>query len=150
MWNQGLLSGLKGLRRLMEGAAGPELFLEEPPDEALGSESGLVIQWSVGPDVGRVDLADAVLAECTSPEDLRRIVRFCARRRLPVEVWLLSGVWCVPARIDEVARWLVELNEAAGAAKVWVDPLGMSGGYKRRLRAHLQREGCEISGRLID
>lgn len=135
-----IIGSLQGLKSGLMGAPAGRLFFEEAPKPG----SGLVIQWSIGPDAGRVDLADALLVDATSPGQLRKIVGFCARKKLPVEVWLLSGVWCLPTNVDAVARWVIDLSERAGPASVWVDPFAMPKGYRRKLGAHLRRAGAPL------
>lgn len=138
------------LKSFMKGAGGlvwsgkpapcGELYFEVAPR----MDSGLVIQWSVGPDAGRVDLADALLADATRPEQVQKIVRFCARKKLPIAVWLLSGVWCLPTDVDSVARWTLKLSQSAGSAAVWIDPFAMPAAYRRRLGAYLRRAGARL------
>lgn len=118
------------------------VYLEQHP--AL--DDLVVIQWSAGAHIGRVDLADAVLADATPPEQLRRIIGYCARRKLPVGAWLLSGVWGLGARPERLAAWLVALNAEAGPALVWVDSFAMPPDFKRRLGGHLRRAGCRVDG----
>ena len=134
------IKGVGGLYMSGESVQRGGLYFEAAPRV----ESGVVIQWSVGPDAGRVDLADALLADATRPEQLQQMVGFCARKKLPVAVWLLSGVWCLPTDVDSVARWTLKLSESAGSADIWIDPFAMPAAYRRRLGAYLRRAGAHL------
>lgn len=121
----------------------------QPPCVSLGGPSPVsersVIEIGLG-DAGVGGVAcDARLSDALAPERLRRVVRFCERRRLPVGWWVVTGAWHLPGRVDEAARWLVLLCRDAGAASVHVDTAGMPARFERRLRAHLTRLGCEVS-----
>src|SRR5690554_25659 len=139
-----------GLKNFIKGVGALNLGRESTPRGGLYFEaaprvgSGVIVQWSVGPDAGRVDLADALLADATRPEQLQKMVSFCARKKLPVAVWLLSGVWCLPADVDAVARWALKLSQSAGSADIWIDPFAMPAAYRRRLGAYLRRAGARL------
>lgn len=110
----------------------------------LATDDLVVIQWCAGAHVGRVDLADAVLAQGTPAEQLGDIIGYCARQRVPVGAWMLSGVWGLGARPERLASWLAALNEQAGPALVWVDSFAMPAPFQRRLAGHLRRAGCRV------
>jgi hypothetical protein len=127
-------------RKLVEPAPSPRIHL----DGDLPSVERIVIGITLGDIRCRSIPADATLGDALSPERLRRIVRFCTRRRLPVDAWVISGVWHLPGRVDEAARWLSLLGRDAGEAAVWIDAEQMPARYRRRLRAHLLGLGCQI------
>ncbi|AWV90153.1 hypothetical protein [Bradymonas sediminis] len=135
-----LIKGLDGWGLLGQKSSGGGLYFEQEPN----LDAGLTIQWAVGEDAGRVDLADALVSDAIRPQELREMVRFCARKNLPVGVWLLSGVWCLPTDVDAVARWALNLSECAGPAHIWIDPFAMPPAYRRRLDAHLRRAGARL------
>lgn len=122
----------------------PTLFLDRAP-----LEEGFILQWGVGAGSGRVDLADAIVRDGTSPEEFARMVRFCARQRLPVGAWMISGIWCMPVRPERVARWLAELSQAARPSALWVDTFAMPPRYKERLKGYLRRAGCSVDPGLL-
>jgi hypothetical protein len=81
---------------------------------------------------------------------MQEIVEMCSRQNLPVSMWLITGVWCMPVRADYVARWVKALAIDAGEATVWIDTsparIGrpMPAAFERRLVGHLRRMGCEV------
>jgi hypothetical protein len=86
------------------------------------------------------------------------VVRFCSREGLPIDAWLITGLWRMPARVEHVARWICALATDAGEvsgtgeAAIWIDT-GLPGAegrmperFERRLVGHLRREGCRVCG----
>ncbi|MFW6058013.1 MAG: hypothetical protein ACOC9W_04075, partial [Persicimonas sp.] len=98
----------------------------------------VVVQIAMGEGSYRPGAAEARLVDGQSLEQVRDVVRFCARRRLPVGGWLITGAWQVPTRVDRLARWVSVLAEEAGEATVWIDDTGMPGRFRRRLQGHLR------------
>jgi hypothetical protein len=126
---------------------------------ACEDKSGdVVVEIALGDGVSGAGLADARLLE-TNPRLLRDVVRFGARRQLPVGVWLVTGLWRMPVRVEQVARWVDALARDAGEATVWIDtgreglardPSGradarMPAHFERRLVGHLRGLGCQVT-----
>lgn len=130
---------INGWARRLFSERGHRVYLHE----AIPPGAGVVIEVSFG-DAGRESVADARLGGPLHPERVRRIVRFAARRRLPVDVWSIRQVWCVPVRPEALARWLVRLEQDAGRARLHLEQRDMPPDFRRRLLGNLRRFGCRI------
>lgn len=128
------------LQMLTRPAEPPRVYLDRRPP----ATDGVVIAVALGDRPAADALADLQLAGPTCAEGLRSVVRFCARRSLPVVAWRISGIWHMPGRVGEVARWLRLLAQDAGTARLWVDIARMPPRFRRRLEAHLRRLGCAL------
>lgn len=147
-------------RRLVDPPPPPRIFLGTPSFDSEGTVSegtvsegivsegivseGTVVEICLGYVNDASAKCDARLGDSLNPKRLRSVVRFCARRRLPVAAWVVTGVWHLPGRVDETARWLVLLCQDADGAVMYVDTAPMPAHYLQRLRAHLIRLGCSI------
>ncbi|MFW5967540.1 MAG: hypothetical protein ACOCV2_08490 [Persicimonas sp.] len=103
----------------------------------------VVIEVPFG-DASRRSGAAARLCGPLDPGRVRRIVRHAARRRLPVDAWLVRQIWCVPARPEALARWLIQLEREAGGARLHVELRQMPPDFRRRLLGNLRRFGCRF------
>ncbi len=136
MWKKTLM----WLDALVTSGERPGVYWDTRPP----TSDGIVIEMAAGAHIRADALADARLADTITLERLRDVVRFCARRGLPVSVWHLTGVWQIPARVERVAAYVRRLAEQAAPAHLWVDTHGMPARYRQRLEAHLRRQRCHL------
>ncbi len=127
---------IDAFRQILDRRRAPHVHLGRPTSSR---NPAVVVQIAMGEGSDAPSAAQARLVDGHSLEHVRAVVRFCARRRLPVSAWLITGAWQVPARVDRLARWACVLAEEAGEAAVWIDDRGMPGRFRRRLRGHLRR-----------
>src|SRR5690606_14127969 len=88
---------------------------------------------------------DLALVETTCLEHVAEVVGFAHRRRLPVDVWVVTGLSSLPLRAREIRRWLCALLEACPGLRLEIDTSDLLEADAARLADALRRHRFAVA-----